>query len=254
MLLLVALGPACGDSEPDRPRNPAEGAVERAQRSLDERRAGRIEFALTASVDEGSPVGFEIEGKYEFDGEKELAIADLTYRQVLGEDSTETRVLSTGDDAWVVVDGDATELSAEQTRALRVGDGGKPSAVPALDIAEWLVDGELEEAGGRATVTGEVDASALVADLQVMAAQVAGTSGRELDTETAKQIDAAVEESEMTVQTARGELRKLTAQVDFGAQVPAALRETLGSYAAARLELSMSVEDISTPLRVEAPP
>ena len=258
-LAVVALATSCAtrDTESrvaDEPRNSgATAAVQAAQRSLETRKAARISFELTAAAGESDPVGFEIEGDYSFEDDHELAVLDLTYRQVLGEDSSETQVVSDGAEAWVVVEGEATELTDEQTDALRVEAEGSSSAVPELDLARWLIDGEVEEEGSRSTISGEVRASALIADLQQIAGQVAGTSTAELDSETASQIDEAVESSEMTVESRDGAFEALNAAVDFGAEVPKGLRDALGAYAAARLELSMSVEDVGTPLRVREP-
>ena len=258
VLAVVAAATSCAARETDsragnESRDGAAAAVHAAQRSLENRKAGKIAFALTAATEESEPVGFGIDGEYSFEDDHELAVLDLTYRQVLGEDSTETQVVSNGEDAWVVVDEEATELTAAQTEALRVEAEGSSSAVPELDLARWLKDGELDEDGSRSTISGEVRASALIADLQKIAGQVAGTSAAALDSEAASQIDDAVESSEMTIESRDGTFQSLNAAVEFGAEVPRGLRDALGAYAAARLELSMSVEDVGTPLRVREP-
>lgn len=253
LLAVLAIGPSCGRASTTSADPAAEAAAQAAQRSLDDRTAGRIEFALTAAAEESEPVGFEIEGEYSFEEDHELAVLDLTYRQILGEESTETTIVSTGEEAWVVADGEATELRGDQLGPLRVGEGSRSAAVPELDLAGWLRDGEIEREGDRTTIAGEVRASALIADLRQIAGQVAGASGGELDEEAATRIDNSAESSEMRIETEDGSLRALRASVDFGAEVPAALREALGSYAGARLELSMTVEDTETPLRVRPP-
>lgn len=253
LLLALLLGQACGGGTSTSGSASVAEAVRTAQRSIANRESGQIEFVFTARVDESEPVGFEIEGDYEFDDDRDLAVLDLTYRQILGEESIETEILSTGEEAWVVVDGEPTKLAGEHVAPLKMDSSRESRAVPQLDIASWLREGEVEEQGTRSTVTGEVRASALIADLQQLAAQVAGGSGDELDEATAKQIDDAVDSSEMRIESRKNSLVALTAAVDFGAEVPPGLREALGPYAAARLELAMRVKDIAAPLRVSPP-
>jgi hypothetical protein len=253
-LLVLASGLAgCGGTEAPAATVSAAEAVRAAQRSLDDRKAGRIEFSLLATAEGSDPVGFEIEGDYSFERSRDLAVLDLTYRQVLGEESAETQIISDGDEAWVVADEESTKLTAEQAQRLEVGQGGASTAVPAMDLAAWLRDGEMEEAGDRATVTGEVNASAFIADLQTIAAQVAGVSGGELTQETAAQIDRSLESSSMEIVTEKARLRSVEAEADFGTEVPRALREALGSYAGASLHLKVTVDDIDTPLEVDLP-
>lgn len=257
VVLLVAVGAfggGCGwnsasSSEP----GPTE-AVASAQRSLDQRKAGRIEFSLTAAAEDSEPVGFAIEGEYAFEEGRELAVLDLTYRQILGEGEIETNVISDGERAWVVVDGESTRLTEAQTGPLRVSDDGTAGgAVPDLNLSEWLEDGRVKTEGTNSTVEGEVRASALISDLQDVAAQVSGRKADDLEDDAAEQIDRAVESSRLTLESDGGSLRRLKAVVDFGARVPPELRTALGAYAGARLELSMSVGDVETPLKVRVP-
>ena len=232
-----------------------EESLRTAQRSLDSRDSGRIEFGLRASAEDTGPVGFEIEGPYSFQSNSDLAVLDLTYRILLGEeDSEEWRLVSTGEKAWLVVDEKVTAVSEEQAAPLRLSAGPRSAAVPALDIAGWMNDPTATEERGAVTLSGEAKASALVADLQTVAAQVTGSqAATELDTKAAEQIDAAVEDSEITVVLREDELRSLEASIDFGGSVPGSVREALGSYAGARLEISLTVDDVPTPLEVEEP-
>ena len=232
----------------------AQETLHTAQRSLDGRDSGRLEFALRASAEDTGPVGFEIEGPYSFEGENDLAVLDLTYRILLGEDSEEWRLVSTGQKAWLVVDEEATAITDDQAAPLRLGKGSKASAVPAIDIGSWIRNPTATEERGAVTIAGETRASSLVQDLQTIAAQVSGGEAvTALDPEAAEQIDDAVEKGEMTVVVRDDELRSLQASIDFGGEVPKSVRDALGSYAGARLEIDLEVEDVETPLRVEEP-
>jgi hypothetical protein len=253
LLSLLAMGlTACGWGA-QAGEGEARAVLVRAQQSLDERRSGQIEFSMTASAEEGEPVGFEVEGEYSFEEGRELAVLDLEYRQILGEESVKTRVVSTGERAWAVNEETTTELDADQRAVLRVDQAETATPVTSLDLEGWLVDGTAVAKGGRTTVEGEIRASAMVEDVQELAAQMAGAASGDMDADTAEQIDRAVERSEMTLATEGDEFRSLKATVEFGASVPPALRRALGRYAGATLELTVRVADVNTPLEIDPP-
>lgn len=255
-LSVAAAFAGCGEAPADPEPLRAQDAVRAAERSLDERRAGDIDFGLTASTPSTKPVGFEVDGPYAFDDDHPLAVVDLTHRHVLGDESIESRIVSTGTDAWAVVDGKTTRLSDVQRRPLQL-QGSRASAVPAVDLDAWLRDGKVDVDGDATVVTGEVEAAAFVRDLQRLAAQAGGRAAGGLDDELEARIAESVQSSEMRVEL-QGDgddlvFRSLRATVEFGRSVPAALREALGDYAGATMELTLDVEDVATPLEVDAP-
>ena len=225
-----------------------------AQRSLDTRNSGDIDFALRASAEGTGPVGFEIEGPYSFERNRELAVLDLTYRILLGDESEEWRMVSTGEEAWLVAEDEVTAITDDQAAPLRLAENARSAAVPAVNIGGWISNPTATRERGVVTIFGEARASALVQDMQTVAAQVTGSGAvTKLDAKSAEQIDDAAENSEMTVVLRDDELRSVEAWVDFGGDVPTSVREALGSYAGARLELSLDIEDVETPLTVEEP-
>jgi hypothetical protein len=102
---LVLLG-ACGGGDDG-------GALTDAEDAMAELRAGRIELQLAAAAggdDPTGPVGFRIAGPFSFEGDGALALADLTYTRLLGDEELTTQVVSTGDAVYVVTDGEVVEL------------------------------------------------------------------------------------------------------------------------------------------------
>jgi hypothetical protein len=242
-LALVLLVPACGGGGDD-------GPLADAERHLAEVDSGVMVLSLEASTPDGeAPIGFRVEGPFSFDSPGELAVLELTYTRVLGEEELATTVVSTGDDAWVVQDEDSIAVPEDQLGPLRVD--GDHSGVPSLGLEDWAVDPE--EEGG--TVTAGIDAAAVLEDLRRIAADVDGEEpGDPLDDDAADRLRALVRRGELEVVTTEdGGFRSLRAVIDFGATVPDELRQALGSYAGARLTLTMSLEPLDGPLEV-APP
>jgi hypothetical protein len=252
VLALVVVGlivAACGAGAV----TPADDVVASAQESLQERESGRMAFVLEASAEGSDTVGFSVRGDYEF-GDDELAVVDLTYEIDAGEETVESRIVSDGDVAVIVAGEEVIEVPEEQARVLRVGDGAAPG-LPSLDLTSWVRDPEVNTEGKRSEVRGELRAAPFVSDLQRIAAGVAGGTGEAITGEDAERLENAVTGSEVLIVTEGDdhELSSFRATIDFGAAVPAALRDALGRYAGARLALELKIDDIKTPLKVELP-
>lgn len=232
---------------------PADDVVSGAQESLEKTDAARIDLALEASAEGSETVGFALRGAYEF-GNAELAVVDLTYVLDTGQDSVESRVVSDGKRAVVVAGDEVVEVPSKQARALRIGKGSAP-ALPGLDLASWIRDAEVTTKGDRSEVRGKLRAGAFIADLQRVAGNVAGSGGAEISGEGSERLDDSVTDSSVVLVTEGKdhELRSLEATIDFGARVPEELRKALGSYAGARLELTVRLDEVKTPLEVKLP-
>lgn len=232
---------------------PAADVVASAQESLQERRSGRMEFTLEASAEESEAVGFSVRGDYEF-GDEELAVADLTYELDAGEETMESRIVSDGTSAVIVAGDEVLEVPEEQAQLLRVGGGAAP-ALPTLDVASWVRDAAVKTKGERTEVRGELRAALFIADLQRIAGGITGEGGGAITAKEAERLERAVTGTDVLLVTQGDDhdLRSFRATVDFGADVPAGLRDALGRYAGARLRVELKVDDIKTPLRVEMP-
>lgn len=245
---LVLLASSCGGGG---------GPLGDAEDAMAELDAGRLvlQLSATAGTDQpAGPVGFRMEGPFSFDSGSDLPVLDLTYGQLLGGDEAATRVVSTGEAAYVVADGKVTEVPPERAGALRLGDSD--GGFTDLGIAGWVEDPEVEERGdGTSVVKGRADVADLLSDLARIGAQVGGGEGpAKLEGAAARRLDSMARSSEVVVELAEDDLpRSLRAVVDFGGRVPDELREALGRYAAARLELTLSLERLTEALKVEAP-
>lgn len=249
VVLLALLLAACGAQAV----TPADDVVAAAQESMQERQRGRLEFTLEASAEGSEPVGFTIEGDYDFEN-KGLAVVDLTYALFAGDETTQTRVVSDGDNAVVVAGDEVHEVPSALASSLKTRDEGA-AGVPAFDLTGWVRNAKVKSAGDTTTVRGQLDVPAFVGDLQRIASQVAGADAKTMSGDDAKQVAAAVTSSEITLTTAgdSNDLRSISAFVEFGARVPPELRRALGSYAGARLELRVKIANLDDPLEVELP-
>ena len=232
---------------------PADDVVAGAQESLENTDAGRIELVLTASAEDSDEVGFALRGAYEF-GDTDLAVVDLTYALDTGDDVVESRVMSDGKRAVVVAADDVLQVPAEQAEALRISKGSSP-ALPSLDLASWIKDAEVSSKGERSEVRGELRAAAFIADLQRVAGTVTGEASGEISGDDAERIEAAVTDSEVVLMTEGDDhdLRSLDATIEFGARVPEELQDGLGSYAGARLKLTVRLDKAKSPLDIKLP-
>ena len=250
-MVLVAATACGGDGDDD-------DVLAQVEEQLAELQSGEMALALTASTgageDEAGPLGFRVEGPFSFDSGGDLPVFDLTYTRLLDEEE-ELRVGSDGEQAWVIAGGEVTDVPAGQLDALRLGEGG---AAPDLDLAGWVGEAAFTEDGDEVVITGDLDVLELLQDLQRLVAEVegqAGDEGAEIDDESADRLRSLVRSSdvEIVADADSHRLRSLRATVDFGGDTPPELQEALGAYAAARLELTLTLEELSDDLNVERP-
>ena len=233
-------------------------ALEQTEQNMAELTAADMDLRLSATAgsgdDESGPVGFRIRGPFSMDDDKELAVFDLTYTQLLGGESTETAVRSTGAAAFVETGGQFYKVGAEDLDSLRISED-RSGGFNDLGIAGWVKDPKTTERGRNEVITGEVNAGDLLSDL----ARIAGSLGGDgqvsgLDGEQADRLGRLVKKSAIEVVTNKDrELQSLKAELDFGARAPEELRRTLGKYAAAKLEITLAMKELTRPLRVTEP-
>lgn len=245
-LLVVAalLLAACGSGEAT--------TLEAAEEAMADLEAGELVLALTASSADGGPVGFRMEGPYSLAGEGELPVFDMTYTQLAGETEVVTQILSTGEDAFVVVDGEATPVVDDALDGLRMGEG---EGFTGLGIAGWVLDPEEDRRGDDTVVTGRVDAADLLGDLARIVAQSGGGADVAApEGDDADRLRSLVRSSRAEIVLGDDDLpRTIDLTLDFGADVPDELVDALGPYAAATLELHVELEPIDADLEVDAP-
>ena len=231
-LLAVALV-ACGNDA---------GPLAKAERAMATLDAGRIDFALTAGTAGEKPVGFRMQGPFAFEDGLEFPTFDLRSTSLLGAETIETRLMSDGASVYVMDNGTKVRVPSERASLLRLGNGGGGFAD--LGVGGWVDDPSVEErSNGSRVITGTVNAADLLSDLARISGQVAGRNSTGLDRDSASRIARLVRHSEFRAELDRTDLpRRLHAVVDFGRELPAALRQSLGPYASPRLEVNLEMQ------------
>jgi hypothetical protein len=251
----ILIAGACGGAK--------ESVLRTAERRTADQQAGELSLELAASsgVDEQrtGPVGFRVEGPFSFDSENELAVVDLTYTQLLGANTEEMRLVSTGSKAYVTAAGETLEVPDNQLAALKLSDDN--TGVAELGFAGWVddpvvADGPAVDGDATQRITGTLDVPDMLSDLARIAAQVGGSDDlAPIKGDDATRIQSLVKTSDVEIIVGKDDhrLRSLHVVADFGREVPTELRDALGPYAATHLELTVSLRELTEPLEVTAP-
>ena len=231
------------------------GPLDKAEDAMAELDAGRMALAFQASAGSEqptAPVGFRVEGPFSYRGKGKLPLLDMRYTVVSGGEERVTRVVSTGEAVFVVNGDEVTEVPADQLSGLRLGKGDGGAAD--LGIAGWVRDAKEERRpDGTRVVSGTADVADLLSDLARISRQ-AGAAGQELSEDAAQRLNDLARSSAVSVELGEDDLpRVVRAVLDFGANVPEALADALGPYAAARMELTIQLERLTEDLKVDAP-
>lgn len=232
--------------------SPAERALSRTGEALAEVRSGTLDLTLTiGGQDEpGSDTGFALRGPFALDGGP-LPVLDMEYTRIVGSRDATVTLRSTGDQAFVEVDGTTYELGEQEVATLR-REGGEP-VLAGLDLGAWVVDPQLAEEEGGTTVSGAVDLVALLGDLFGLAGGLGGEGLAAPSGAEAERLAGAVTASSIEVVAREdGQLERLDAVVDLGSTQ--ALGEAgFPDLRGARLTLSMALSGAGEPVEVDAP-
>src|SRR5687767_727896 len=88
-------------------------------------------------------VGFSIEGPFSFEDPGKLPLAEWELTRFAGEEEVTLTFISTGDAAFVVLDGQAYELPPEQIE--NIGPANLDGGLNGLRVDEWVVEAEETE-------------------------------------------------------------------------------------------------------------
>jgi hypothetical protein len=244
---------------------PATRALGATQDKLGDVRSGTLSLQLLASATdapEGTGAGFLLEGPFAVGSQEgSLPVADLRFTRITGSDRKTTRFVSTGSRAFVVANGEVTELAEDQIADLRVRDGESTEGLEGLTLTKWLDDPTVApgpEVEGVATeqVTGKADAVAILNDVIGLLDKFGtGQEGvARLQGDAADRVRKAVAAAGAEVVTGRDDrlLRRADASVDLAVSDPK-VRDALGDLAGARLALSLQVTKLNQPVEVKEP-
>lgn len=259
--LAAAVAGCGGDSGTS---NPGQALAQTAAK-LGEIKSGTLHFQLSVDPhEEGGSFGFELEGPFALGKPGKLPVAEIDYTQTAGDERETVTLTSTGEHAFITVDGTAYELSSDQADELRssgeaVGGQGESGGLNELRIDDWIRDAKSSDGGD----VGGTDTDKIEADLDIVAAvndliQVARDfGGPELDPvegQEAEQLRAAVRDAKLEVWTGDKDrlLRRLEIEADFDPQLPEGLDE-LARAAGSKVTFELGIDDPNEPVEVEPP-
>jgi hypothetical protein len=252
-LAAVALAPAavaCSDP------------VAEAAEHLGDIRSGELHVAIEVGTVADAPatVSYSLDGPFALAHPGELPVADLTWVRTADDDTSEARFLSTGQEAFVVVDDQPYQLDEGQVAGLRApageeGEGSNP--LESLDVESWVQDPETTEEGDLVTVRGDLDVpvalnAILALTSQVGAREIAGI--HPVEDEDADRLRRAVEEATFELVSTKEDhlLRSLAIDVRLAAPGEGPLAER-PPVPAVSFSFELGIERPNEPVSVEAP-
>jgi hypothetical protein len=255
LLLLAACGD--GDSSP----------VGATESNLDEIKSGRLELTLLSSesgADDDEGVGFSMRGRFAVaEEEGQLPVADLQYTRITGDRRRTTRFVSTGAEAFAVVDGDVEQLTGRQLEDLRAGEGGGEGGLDGLHLDDWFDEPTVKagpQVDGVTTeqITGPVDAVPAMNDLLTLSQDLGvpqDEAPRLLEGDGANRFRRAVRSAEAELLTGKEDrlLRRLRLTIRLEPSATGDLREVLRDLTGVRLSFSLAVTDVNQPVQVRPP-
>jgi hypothetical protein len=237
--------------------------VEQTAAKVGNIKSGRLHLALlvTPRGAGGQQVGFRVSGPFALPKAGQLPVAKLTYTQVLGSREATLTLVSDGVDAFVVVKGQAYQLSADQVEQLRGTSGAlQTGGLAQLRVGDWVRDprtgpcGPVAAAADVDCVHGSLDVANAVNDLLELGRDL-GRNVPVLRPGNQRQIGRAVASSTVVLATGHDDrlLRALAIDVLFRPQVPDALRQSLGSLVGGKLHFTIAVASPNRPVHVTVP-
>ena len=234
--------------------------------NLEELRSGLLELRVSATAapgeEEAVEAGFELIGSFELPQEGALPVADLEYTDVGADQPVTQGFISTGEQAFIEVDGQAYELPPEQTQALVGGGGSDDPIFEGASVDEWLIEPELNEGesldGAEVDrVSGKLDVAAALNDLFGIAQRFGSSAGfSSIEGAEVERLENAVQSSHIEIVSGTEDrlLRRLLIEVELALGDDVALAETLGPLAGTSFTIDMSISEPNEPIEVAAPP
>jgi hypothetical protein len=247
---------SCGNSARD--SDSARDVLAATAKGLRDVRSARMVFDVQTSSGTTKGFGFRLEGPFEVqDGE--LPEAELEYTQRAGTKEGSTTFLSTGERAYVVVDGAAYELPEDQTKGLS-GENAGGAGLGTLQLEEWMIDPKVTDGpviDGVETdhVTARLRAGAALRDIAALAGGL-GADSSVLSALADADLAEAAEQSTVELWTGADDdvLRRLVLTVRLSARPGTELPPAVKDLAPVTLALELTLSDINADVQVVAPP
>lgn len=249
--LAAALGSAgCGGAS-------GASTVSETTRNLARIHSGVLDLKLLVTPRSGEPFGFELKGPFSLRPGK-LPIARVAYTQTANGKSATAIFVSDGAHAWVQTSGRTVQLTDAQASAFRSSTralGGSGGGLSTFDVAAWIREPKLSDGGGsNDRVSGTLDVVAAANGLMGLTA-LAGRNGAQIAGPDADRLRRATRSSSVELLTGKTDrlLRRLSLSADLGFDVPATLKQALGTTVGAKIEFLLAVDRPNTPVEVGRP-
>lgn len=252
----------------------ADELMRQASSSFGDVKRGTFNFEISitpkgSATAEASTIS--LTGPFELVPGKPLPIAKINYTVSSGERSEKVVLLTTGDKAYSIVQGQAYELPASATKELRkatkqLSSGGEKSKQTGLtglnlNFDRWLSNpqvGSGNEMDGTPTwrTRAAVDVVAALKDLTRSAQALGGVTGTkvpELSDSDIKQLKDSFKNARVVVYVGRYDriVRLLDLTMDF--VTPAGLAATTGGISGGRLNVRIGISRPNKPVDVKPP-
>src|ERR687895_1574367 len=256
LVLVLALVPAGCAGQDSGEGGPASALAE-TEANLAALESGDLSLRLLAAGtgEEGGEVGIEITGPFALGGGGELPVAELEYTEIGGEARAGTTFVSTGEKAFLELQGTTYELPAGMVEGLR-GRGGDGAGLERLGIEDWLVDPELTPGSGETDrVEGDLDVGEAASDLAALLAELGG-GGSPFGENALETLERATQSSRIVIVTGSEDrlLRQLTIELELGVESTREPEQTLeGLGGGTALTFDLRIERPNEPVRVDEP-
>lgn len=245
---VALLAAGCGGGGP----NPQD-VLQQTAANLGKIRSGTLTVHfLVRPQGNGQPFGFDLSGPFAF-RRGGLPLARLVYTQIANGNRGSATLVSTGDRAYVEVNGKRRPLSPAQERLLRnagaqvAGAGG----VGQIVVGDWVKDAKAASSGDTEKVTAQLDVAQAVQGL-LGAARLSGRNVQELSPADTRRLQQAVRSTSFVLYSGKQDhlLRELDMSVDLGFDVPPQLRAALGTLVGAKVDFTLKVANPNEPVRI----
>lgn len=267
-LVLIALIFATGKPQ-------ASELMKDATSSFSDVRRGNFQFAITITPESGQDAttsSIELSGPFELLPGKPLPLAHINYTVTSGERAQEVTLLTTGENAYTVIKGQAYELPPEATKQLKSATGdvskkdGKQSGAVGLgglnlNFNKWLVNPQVADGGeldGTATwvTTADVNVVEAVKDLTKSLGtlgSIAGDAVPALKDSQIKEIEEQIKDAKVTLYVGRYDhiVRQMDLTMTF--KTPESASAETGGISGGKMNLRVAISEPNQEVNVKAP-
>jgi hypothetical protein len=227
-------------------------------------KSASFDFRMTMSAKSGPPVGFELAGPFAAHAGGGLPVTRIAYTQLAGSKSLRVDLVSTGQDAFIGVQGKYYRMPEAQLASLRATNGGASSGFGNLRIDRWAQSPRLSDGGTVDGVrvdhlSGAVDVLAFFNDV-FRVTQSFGVGGPgslpPISGTSATQLRRAVRSATFQLDSGKDDhiLRRLQVRIELAANnVSANVSQALGQLSGSHFDLDFNVSRPNQPVHVQAP-